>query len=189
MKKIVAISFLIFVCGNSYCQFFLQYDTINIITLKKVDTTNNKIYESEKIFCIKGIYYHGNNSPFLSLKTKCNEKKIDKLFNLNYAPIVNYKSINELNKRLKKNIFQRITPFDELSKITSLSLSNETKFIIDCLLTENKNIYLISEQKVVAAFFILDCGIELGVHDVIFCPQKVITSQTPVLLNVTNFIK
>ena len=180
---------MISVFSNTFCQNILRYDTINIISVKKVDTSNDKIYESAKVFFINGSYYHGNNFPFLSLKAKCNEKKNDKLFYLDYLPAINSKSINTLNKVLKKGIFYRITPYDIPFNNEKLLLSNETKFLLDCIQTENKSTYLISEQKIIAAFLIVNCGVELGVHDVIFCTYKVVTSQTPVLLNVADFIK
>jgi len=187
--KLAVVLFLLFIeSTNSYSQYNVQYDTVNIIRIKRVDTPSNKIYESSTVFFIGGVYYHGNNFPFASLKAKCPEKEKNKLFYLEYSPLINLNSIHILKTRLKKKNFQRIDTIPNVSINNNTILSKETTSFLNCVLLNNKKVYLVSEQKVIAAFLLLDCGVELGVHDSIFCRENVNTSATVVLLNVTDII-
>lgn len=165
----------------------LYFDTINIISIKRIDTNSNVISESSKIFFLNNTYYQANNSPFEVLKTKCSTKKKDKMFYAGYSPIINTKSINKLNRKIKKNRYYRCDDIINKSNFAK-RLANESIEIVNCLKGTADGVFLLSDQKAIAAFLIIDCSFEGGVHDAVFCKEKLSISKTPILLNVLEII-
>lgn len=186
-SKIIYVLSLLF-CNNITAQKVeLYYDTINIISIHRINTKSNAIIESSKIFWFNNTFYQFNNFPFEVLKTKCSVEKKDNMFYAGFLPIINRKSIDNLNRKIKKNKYFRSD--DVITKSNFVNqLTNESIEILNCLKNEENCFFLISEQKVIAAFLIIDCGFQDGVHDAIFCKDKLNTLQTPILLNVTKII-
>lgn len=165
----------------------LYFDTINIISIKRIDTTSNVVSESSKLFFFNNTYYQANNSPFEVLKTKCSTKKKDNMFYAGYSPITNIKSINKLNRKIEKNKYFNCDDIIKKPKFYN-NLSNESIEIINCLRATNNGVFLLSDQKAIAAFLIIECSYVGGVHDAVFCKEKLNNSKTPILLNVVEVI-
>lgn len=165
----------------------LYLDTINIISIKRIDTNCNTVNESSKIFFFSNTYYQANNSPFEVLKAKCSTKKKDNMFYAGYSPITSLKSINKLNRKIEKNKYFKSDDIINKSKLSN-HLSIEAIEIINCLRDSKNGVFLVSEQKAIAAFLIIECSYIGGVHDAVFCKEKLNNSKTPILLNVIEII-
>jgi hypothetical protein len=165
----------------------LYLDTINIINIKRVDTISNLVSESSKIFYFNNTYYQANNFPFEVLKAKCSTIKRDNMFYEGYAPITKLKSINKLNRKIQRNKYYKFNMIIYNSK-NEKHLSNESIEIINCLRDAKNGVFLLSEQKAIAAFLVIECTYFEGAHDAIFCKEKINISRTPILLNVIKII-
>lgn len=166
----------------------LYLDTISIISIKKIDTMHNNSAESSNVFCFKKNFYQANISPFEVLKTTCPTKKNDNMFYVGYLPITNLKSIKKLNHVIEKNKYIKYYTSSKKS-ISVNQLSQELIEIVSCLKEIENQVFLLSEQKAIAAFLIIDCSYNGGVHDAVFCKGKLNNAKTPILLNVLKIIK
>jgi hypothetical protein len=189
MKEIRIIYLLsLLICNKVSSQNVELYlDTINIINIRRIDTISKKVSESSRIFYFNNTYYQANNYPFEVLKTKCSTKNKDKIFYEGYASITNAKSINRLDRKLKKNIYFRCDKMINKSNFTK-QLANESMEIVNCLTNTQGGVFLLSDQKVIAAFIIIDCSFEGGVEDAVFCKDLLNIYKTPILLNVLVII-
>ncbi|GAA3945151.1 hypothetical protein GO495_31085 [Chitinophaga oryziterrae] len=188
MRSSIIILVLSILSCSSYGQdVTLHYDTVNIITVEPVDNANKEILSSTRYFYIKNQYYYGANFPFRYILSECNVLVDDFLFHTNYASLVNQKSVKNL-----VSVTDNAKRFD-IDYILSHPdhyATPELLNLIRCLKKESHQSIVVSEQRFIAAFFILECKTRRGVDSPpIFCNENTTSDHLPVFLNVVKIIK
>lgn len=140
----------------------MSRDTMNLITIFQVDKSNRMIYAITRYFFINGKYYYGKDFPF-------------------DPEVIASRSIKHLVHRLKENVSFEATD-------TTHVFSAETKVLLQCIGSAERDILLVSEQKVVAFYSLKDCGTRRGVHDPVYCIEKIDMAKTPVILEVIKIL-
>lgn len=186
MKYLISILSL---CILPFClygqQVTLGYDTVNVITVKQVESASKKIFSSCRLFCIKDQYYYGENFPFSSMMSVCKTPK-DDLFNYDYTPLINKETVKKLLSALNK---AKYTDINYLLSHPEYHITPALTNLITCLKKENNEEFLVSEQRFVAAYIMLDCETRRGVTSPVFCESNTILNRLPVILNVLKIIK
>jgi hypothetical protein len=160
----------------------LCYDTINVVTIAQFDQGTKSTFAVTRYFYMTGKYYYANNFPFDHFKSNGKFPKSDRMYYTDYMEIINHSSIKHLRSGLNSSQFY---DYDDTSHV----FSPEVSAIISCIGKGMGAHLVISELKIIAAYFIIDCGTFTGVHDAIYCDQKVDLLKTPVILNVLKFLK
>ena len=148
----------------------MSRDTMNLITIFQVDKSNRMIYAITRYFFINGKYYYGKNFPFDPSESDCI-----------LPEVIASRSIKHLVHRLKENVSFEATD-------TTHVFSAETKVLLQCIGSAEREILLVSEQKVVAFYSLKDCGTRRGVHDPVYCIEKIDMAKTPVILEVIKIL-
>ncbi len=186
MKYIVSILSL---CILPFCshaqQVTLGYDTVNVITVRQVESANKQILSSCRYFCIKNQYYYGQNFPFTSMMSVCKMPK-DELFYQDYTPIINKEAVKKLLSAVNK---AKSIDINYLLSHPEYHITPELTDLIACLKKESNQEFLVSEQRFIAAYLMLDCETARGVTSPVFCESNTILNRLPVILNVLKIIK
>lgn len=160
----------------------LCYDTINVVTIAQFDQGTKSTFGVTRYFCVGNKIYYANNFPFDHFKSNGKFSKSDRMYYTDYSEIINHSSIKHLKSALSSSSF---FDYDDTSHI----FSPEVSALISCIGKGGGVHLVISEKKIIAAYFLIDCGTAIGVDDPIYCQREVDLSKTPVILNVLKLLE
>lgn len=178
---LILIAVLVFKLTTNGQNVRLCYDTINVVTIAQFDQGTKSTLAVTRYFHIDGKFYYANNFPFDHFKSNGKFSKSDRMYYTNYYEITNHSSIKKLKSVLNS------LPFFDCDDPSHVFTSEVTK-LISCIGKDVAAHLVISEKKIIAAYFLIDCGTFTGIHDPIYCEREVDLSKTPVILNVLKLL-